>query len=110
MEVWKNVMKRTFLSVGLHQNDIIRTLSAWALRAVWEHTTGPGFGATVVPTSGSTDRQIMVMRDFGHGHAPRRAISFISSRPLKTWDWTCARFRCGLASLGPALDGTYAPL
>ncbi|MGI6082460.1 MAG: phenylacetate--CoA ligase family protein [Limnochordia bacterium] len=68
MEVWKNVMKRTFLSAGLHQNDIIQNAFGYGLftGGLGAHYGAEALGATVVPTSGgNTDRQIMVMRDFG---------------------------------------------
>lgn len=68
MEVWKNVMKRTFASAGLHRRDIIQNAFGYGLftGGLGAHYGAEALGATVVPTSGgNSDRQIMVMRDFG---------------------------------------------
>lgn len=68
MEVWKNVMKRTFAAAGLHRRDIIQNAFGYGLftGGLGVHYGAEALGATVVPISGGhSDRQIMVMRDFG---------------------------------------------
>lgn len=68
MEVWRNVMKRTFLSANLHRGDIIQNAFGYGLftGGLGAHYGAEALGATVIPTSGgNTERQIMVLRDFG---------------------------------------------
>lgn len=68
MEVWRNVMKRSLVSVGLHRHDIIQNAFGYGLftGGLGAHYGAEALGATVVPISGgNTDRQIMVLRDFG---------------------------------------------
>ncbi len=66
--VWTNVMMRSFASCGLHQGDIVQNAYGYGLftGGLGAHYGAEGLGATVIPISGgNTDRQIMVMRDFG---------------------------------------------
>jgi phenylacetate-CoA ligase len=68
VDVWTNAMVRTLAACGLHKGDIVQNAYGYGL-----FTGGLGFhygaeelGATVIPISGgNTDRQIMVMKDFG---------------------------------------------
>jgi phenylacetate-CoA ligase len=68
IEVWKNVMVRTFASCGLHRGDVIQNAYGYGLftGGLGAHYGAEALGATVIPISGgNTERQIMVMRDFG---------------------------------------------
>ncbi len=68
VEVWTNVMVRALASYGLHQGDIIQNSYGYGLftGGLGAHYGAETLGATVIPTSGgNTDRQIMVMKDFG---------------------------------------------
>lgn len=68
VEVWKEVMMRTFASGGCHRNDVIQNAYGYGLftGGLGVHYGAESLGATVIPISGgNTDRQIMVMRDFG---------------------------------------------
>ncbi len=68
LEVWKNVMVRTFACCGLHRGDIIQNAYGYGLftGGLGAHGGAEALGATVIPISGgNTDRQIMVMKDFG---------------------------------------------
>ncbi len=68
MDVWGEVMARVYAMSGADSNDIVHNGYGYGL-----FTGGLGFhygaehvGATVVPASGGfTDRQLMLMRDFG---------------------------------------------
>jgi phenylacetate-CoA ligase len=68
MEVWDEVMARVYTMAGVTSKDIVHNAYGYGL-----FTGGLGFhngaekvGATVVPASaGMTDRQLMLMRDFG---------------------------------------------
>jgi phenylacetate-CoA ligase len=68
LNVWTEVMMRSFATCGLHNGDIIQNAYGYGLftGGLGAHYGAEGLGATVIPISGgNTDRQIMVMRDFG---------------------------------------------
>jgi phenylacetate-CoA ligase len=68
LDVWSEVMERAFAVCGLHPSDIIQNAYGYGLftGGLGAHYGAERLGATVIPMSGgNTDRQIMVMRDFG---------------------------------------------
>jgi phenylacetate-CoA ligase len=68
VDVWSEVMARTFAACGLHRGDIVQNAFGYGLftGGLGAHYGAEALGATVIPISGgNTDRQIMVMRDFG---------------------------------------------
>ena len=68
VDVWTNVMVRTLAACGLSKGDIIQNAYGYGLftGGLGLHYGAEGLGATVIPISGgNTDRQIMVMKDFG---------------------------------------------
>ncbi|MGJ5820272.1 phenylacetate--CoA ligase family protein [Paludibaculum fermentans] len=68
VDVWTSVMMRSFAACGLHHGDIIQNAYGYGLftGGLGAHYGAEGLGATVIPISGgNTDRQIMVMKDFG---------------------------------------------
>ncbi|MGA2181965.1 MAG: phenylacetate--CoA ligase [Bryobacteraceae bacterium] len=68
LDVWSEVMERAFATCGLHESDIIQNAYGYGLftGGLGAHYGAERLGATVIPISGgNTDRQIMVMRDFG---------------------------------------------
>ena len=68
LDVWTEVMVRALAGYGLHEGDIIQNAYGYGLftGGLGIHYGAEALGATVIPISGgNTDRQIMVMRDFG---------------------------------------------
>jgi phenylacetate-CoA ligase len=68
VNVWTSVMVRSFATCGLHKGDIIQNAYGYGLftGGLGAHYGAEGIGATVIPISGgNTDRQLMVMKDFG---------------------------------------------
>lgn len=68
LQVWTNVMVRSFAACGLHQGDIIQNAYGYGLftGGLGAHYGAEALGATVIPISGgNTQRQLMVMKDFG---------------------------------------------
>jgi phenylacetate-CoA ligase len=68
IDVWTNVITRSLASYGLDCGDIIQNSYGYGLftGGLGLHYGAEALGATVIPTSGgNTDRQIMVMKDFG---------------------------------------------
>ena len=68
IEVWTNVMLRSFAACGLRKGDIVQNAYGYGLftGGLGAHYGAEALGATVIPISGgNTDRQIMIMQDFG---------------------------------------------
>jgi phenylacetate-CoA ligase len=68
LHVWTNVMVRSFAACGLHAGDVIQNAYGYGLftGGLGAHYGGESLGATVIPISGgNTQRQMMVMKDFG---------------------------------------------
>lgn len=68
VDVWTSVMVRTLAACTLHEGDIIQNAYGYGLftGGLGAHYGAEGLGATVVPISGgNTERQIMIMKDFG---------------------------------------------
>ena len=68
METWKNVIVRSLAATGLHRGDILQNAYGYGLftGGLGLHYGAEALGATVVPISGgNSERQIMIMRDFG---------------------------------------------
>jgi phenylacetate-CoA ligase len=68
LDVWTNVMLRALAGYGLHAGDVLQNAYGYGLftGGLGIHYGAEALGATVIPISGgNTDRQIMVMKDFG---------------------------------------------
>jgi phenylacetate-CoA ligase len=68
VDVWSEVMARTLAACGLHRGDILQNAFGYGLftGGLGAHYGAEALGATVIPVSGgNTDRQIMVLKDFG---------------------------------------------
>lgn len=68
LEVWTNVIVRSFAACGLHEGDIIQNAYGYGLftGGLGAHYGAEALGATVIPISGgNTQRQLMVAKDFG---------------------------------------------
>jgi phenylacetate-CoA ligase len=68
VDVWTSVMVRSLAACGLHEGDIVQNAYGYGLftGGLGAHYGAEGIGAAVIPISGgNTDRQIMVMKDFG---------------------------------------------
>jgi phenylacetate-CoA ligase len=67
INVWTNVMCRSFAACGLHRGDIIQNAYGYGLftGGLGAHYGAEALGATVIPISGgNTQRQLMVLKDF----------------------------------------------
>ncbi len=68
VDVWTNVMVRSFVACGLHRGDIIQNAYGYGLftGGLGAHYGAEALGGTVIPISGgNTAGQIKVMKDFG---------------------------------------------
>ncbi len=65
---WARAMVRSFAACGVHSGDIIQNAYGYGLftGGLGAHYGAEALGASVIPISGgNTDRQIMVLKDFG---------------------------------------------
>jgi phenylacetate-CoA ligase len=68
LEVWSEVMVRTLAACGVRSGDIVQNAYGYGLftGGLGAHYGAEALGATVIPISGgNTDRQLMIMKDFG---------------------------------------------
>jgi len=68
MEVWRQVIMRTLYAAGYSRGDVVQNMFGYGLftGGLGLHDGIEGIGATVIPISGgNSERQIMVMKDFG---------------------------------------------
>lgn len=68
VETWTSVVARALAGYGLHRGDVLQNSYGYGLftGGLGLHYGAEALGATVIPTSGgNTDRQLMVLRDFG---------------------------------------------
>jgi phenylacetate-CoA ligase len=68
MAVWTQVMMRTLYAAGYCRGDVVQNMFGYGLftGGLGLHGGLEGLGATVIPMSGgNSERQIMVMKDFG---------------------------------------------
>jgi phenylacetate-CoA ligase len=68
VDVWTNAMARSLAACGVTRNDIVQNAYGYGLftGGLGAHYGAEELGATVIPASGGhTDRQIMIMNDFG---------------------------------------------
>ncbi len=68
IEMWTDLMARSFVAAGVHKGDIIHNAYGYGLftGGLGAHYGAERLGASVIPISGgNTKRQIMIMHDFG---------------------------------------------
>lgn len=68
IDVWSQLMARSFVAAGVHKGDIIHNSYGYGLftGGLGAHYGAERLGASVIPMSGgNTQKQIMIMQDFG---------------------------------------------
>ena len=68
VDLWKDGVLRALLAYGMHEGDILQNSYGYGLftGGLGLHYGAEALGATVIPASGgNTDRQIMLLKDFG---------------------------------------------
>ncbi len=68
LDVWSSVMLRSFVATSMHAGDVLQNAYGYGLftGGLGAHYGAERLGATVIPISGgNTERQILVMKDFG---------------------------------------------
>jgi phenylacetate-CoA ligase len=68
IDIWSSLMLRCFVAAGMHAGDVLQNAYGYGLftGGLGAHYGAERLGATVIPTSGgNTQRQVLVMKDFG---------------------------------------------
>lgn len=110
LDVWKEVLVRTFACAGLHRGDIIQNAYGYGLftGGLGIHYGAEALGATVIPISGgNSERQIMVMRDFGSTAicaTPSYFLHLIEYAEKMGIDWNDLPLRAGIFGAEPWTD------
>ena len=68
IDMWSELMARSFVAAGVHKGDIIHNSYGYGLftGGLGAHYGAEKLGASVIPMSGgNTKRQILIMKDFG---------------------------------------------
>src|SRR5512133_1533845 len=68
IEIWSELMARSFVAAGAHKGDIIHNAYGYGLftGGLGAHYGAERLGASVIPISGgNTSRQLLIMQDFG---------------------------------------------
>jgi len=111
VDVWASVMVRTFAACGVHRGDIVQNAYGYGLftGGLGAHYGAEALGATVIPISGgNTDRQIMVMKDFGVTticSTPSYFLHLIERARELGVDISSLPLRAGLFGAEPWTDG-----
>ncbi len=112
MDVWDEVMARVYTMAGVNANDIVHNGYGYGL-----FTGGLGFhngaekvGAAIIPASGGfTERQLMLMRDFGAtvlASTPSFALHLAEVAKKSGSNFKDEyKLKCGLFGAEPVSDG-----
>ena len=107
LEVWQNVIMRSFAACGLHAGDIIQNAYGYGLftGGLGVHFGAEALGATVVPISGgNTPRQLMLMKDFGSTAiccTPSYFLHIVERAPEFGLNWKDLSLRVGVFGAEP---------
>ncbi|QBG47057.1 phenylacetate--CoA ligase family protein [Verrucomicrobia bacterium S94] len=110
IEVWKEVMVRAFACAGLHSGDIVQNAYGYGLftGGLGAHYGAEALNATVIPISGgNSERQIMVMRDFGTTaicSTPSYFLHLIEYAEKMSIQWADLPLRAGIFGAEPWTD------
>ncbi len=114
MAIWTSVMLRTFAACGLRRGDIVQNAYGYGLftGGLGAHYGAEALGATVIPISGgNTDRQIMVISDFGSTAiccTPSYFLRLIEAAVAQGIDLRKLPLRVGIFGAEPWTEGMRA--
>ncbi|MBK1733844.1 phenylacetate--CoA ligase [Halorhodospira abdelmalekii] len=108
--LWAHVMERSFAACGVHPGDVVQNAYGYGLftGGLGAHYGAEALGATVIPISGGqSDRQIMVMRDFGVTAlccTPSYFLHLLERATDLGVDWASLPLRVGIFGAEPWTD------
>jgi phenylacetate-CoA ligase len=109
IELWSTLMARTIACAGGSSADILQVAYGYGLftGGLGAHYGGEKIGATVIPISGgNTDRQLMLIRDFGTtmlACTPSYAINMVdfAAKHMPEFDFRKTKLRRGIFGAEP---------
>jgi phenylacetate-CoA ligase len=109
LDLWSTLMARTIACAGGSADDILQVAYGYGLftGGLGAHYGGEKLGATVIPISGgNTDRQLMLIRDFGTtmlACTPSYAINLVdfAAKHMPGFDFRKTRLRRGIFGAEP---------
>ncbi|HNX95017.1 MAG TPA: phenylacetate--CoA ligase [Holophaga sp.] len=113
LDLWATLMARTIAAAGGSDEDIIQVAYGYGLftGGLGAHYGAEKIGATVVPISGgNTDRQLMIMRDFGTtmlACTPSYAINLAdyAAKHMPDFDFRKTKLKRGIFGAEPWTEG-----
>ena len=107
IDIWSELMARTFVTAGAHKGDIIHNAYGYGLftGGLGAHYGAERLGASVIPISGgNTKRQIMIMQDFGSTVltcTPSYALFMAEEAKAEGVDFRKLKLRVGILGAEP---------
>lgn len=109
LDLWATLMARTIAAAGGSEKDILQVAYGYGLftGGLGAHYGGEKIGATVVPISGgNTDRQLLLIRDFGTtmlACTPSYAINMadFAAKNMPEFDFRKTKLRRGIFGAEP---------
>jgi len=107
IELWSELMARSFAAAGVHKGDIIHNSYGYGLftGGLGAHYGAERLGASVIPMSGgNTKRQILIMKDFGSTVltcTPSYSLYLAESAVEEGVDFRSLRLRVGIFGAEP---------
>ncbi len=107
LEVWNSSVARGLAACGINDSDVLQNAYGYGLftGGLGLHGGGEKLGCSVVPISGgNTERQLMLMRDFGAtvvSCTPSYFLHLIDHAKKIGFDWKEAKLRAGFFGAEP---------
>jgi phenylacetate-CoA ligase len=107
IDVWSELMARSFVAAGVHKGDIIHNAYGYGLftGGLGAHYGAERLGASVIPMSGgNTRKQIMIMKDFGSSVltcTPSYSLYLAEAAMEEGIDFKSLRLRVGIFGAEP---------
>ncbi len=107
IEIWTELMARSFVTAGVHKGDIIHNAYGYGLftGGLGAHYGAERLGASVIPISGgNTKRQIMIMQDFGSTVltcTPSYSLFMAEEAKMEDVDFRNLKLRVGIFGAEP---------
>jgi phenylacetate-CoA ligase len=107
IDVWSELMARSFVAAGVHKGDIIHNAYGYGLftGGLGAHYGAERLGASVIPMSGgNTRKQIMIMKDFGSSVltcTPSYSLYLAEAALEEGIDFKSLRLRVGIFGAEP---------
>jgi phenylacetate-CoA ligase len=116
IDVWSELMARSFVAAGAHKGDIIHNAYGYGLftGGLGAHYGAERLGASVIPMSGgNTKKQILIMKDFGSTVltcTPSYSLYLAEAALEEGVDFKALRLRVGIFGAEPWSESMRAEI